>query len=282
MTLYDLNPFVRYANEGAVSPLPQTVRAYDCRLFYLLRGKASITVEDQLRVMSPDSLLLIPSGTRYLFEAEADTFMFVFNYDHTCAFSKFSTPLPIIPLQEPYTPPAGMQTPFYTDAEALNRPLFLTGMHSLIPALRHITEELRFRRVGWEAKSSAYLKGILIDCLRLAPAGGSGNDTAERLLAWLRENCCHCPDADEVSRHFGYHPVHLNRIMHRAAGVTLHQYVLQCRLDEAKHLLETTKLSVEEIAFKTGFSYVSNFSGCFSRMTGITPGAYRKAHQGLI
>jgi len=282
MTLNDLNPFVRYAVEGAVSPLPQTVRAYDCRLFYLLHGEASITVEDQLRVMSPDSLLVIPAGTRYLFQAEKDTCMFVLNYDHTFAFSKFTTPLPIIPIREPYEPPPEMQPPVYTDAETLNHPMFLTGMNSLIPALRCITEELHYRRVGWEAKASAWLKGILIDCLRAFSTGGSGNDTAGRLLAWLRENCCRCPDAEEVSRHFGYHPVHLNRIMHRAAGVTLHQYVLQCRLEEAKRLLTSTPLSVEEIAFKTGFSYVSNFSGCFGRMTGITPGAYRKAHRGRI
>lgn len=282
MLLSDLNPFVRYASEGAVSPRPLPVRAYDCRLFFLLKGTAQITVEDQLRTMSPDSLLLLPSGTRYLFEAESDASMFVLNFDHTFAFSKIATFLPIVPADRPFEPPMGMQPPCYTDAETLNRPLFLTGMHALIPALRSITEEFHLRRVGWEAKASCLLKGVIIDCLRAAPTGGSGNDTGGQLLAWLREHCCACPDAREVSRHFGYHPVHLNRIMHRAAGVTLHQYVLQCRLEEAKRLLDTTDLSVEEIALQTGFSYVSNFSGCFSRMTGVTPGAYRRARRGRI
>ena len=169
-----------------------------------------------------------------------------------------------------------------TDAEAFSRPIYLTGMQALEEPLRELVEEKRLRRIGCEAKASALIKSILIDCLRAVPVGGGEKDTAKRLLAWLRENCCRCPSAEDVSRAFGYHPVHLNRIMHREAGMTLHQYVLHCRLEEAKHLLESTSLSVEDIALQTGFCYVSNFSGCFRRETGITPGAYRKAYRGHI
>lgn len=60
-------------------------------------------------------------------------------------------------------------------------------------------------------------------------------------------------------------------------GVSPINYLIQIRINEAKHLLETTNYSIAKIATQSGFSSQSYFSQIFKRMTNMTPNDYRKA-----
>jgi AraC family transcriptional regulator len=71
-------------------------------------------------------------------------------------------------------------------------------------------------------------------------------------------------------------PHTLPRAFLRAFGETPHQYVLQRRLARAKELLIATDLPIVEIALATGFSSQSHLASAFRRLTGITPGEYRR------
>ncbi len=282
MKLSDLNPYVRYASSGPFSPLPETVRTYDSRLFYLSRGSASITLETKAHPLSPGALVILPPHLPYRIEAEAGAEMILLNFDHTWDFCEIKTSMHPVLLTEAFTPPPGMLPPLYEDGTPLSAPQILEGMQELEAPLHALVEEIGLRRVGWEEKAAAILKGILIDCLRAAPMGGSARSATQKLLFWLREHCCENPSADAVSARFGYHPVHLNRLLQKATGMSLHQYILHCRLEESKRQLAFTAKTVEEIAIATGFGYVSSFSASFRSRTGMTPGAYRKQYRGLI
>ncbi|OUS30087.1 hypothetical protein A9Q99_06275 [Gammaproteobacteria bacterium 45_16_T64] len=50
----------------------------------------------------------------------------------------------------------------------------------------------------------------------------------------------------------------------------------EVRRDEAIRLLETTKFSVEQIAFNLGYEQRSSFSAAFQRWTGVTPAKWRQ------
>lgn len=54
-----------------------------------------------------------------------------------------------------------------------------------------------------------------------------------------------------------------------------HQYLLKLRIERAKELLWSSNESLVSIAFKCGFSSQSHLSTTFSRLVGISPGAYR-------
>jgi AraC family transcriptional regulator len=68
----------------------------------------------------------------------------------------------------------------------------------------------------------------------------------------------------------------LPRAFLRAFGETPHRYVLQRRLARAKELLIATDLPIVEIALATGFSSQSHLASTFRRLTGVTPGEYRR------
>jgi AraC-like DNA-binding protein len=50
----------------------------------------------------------------------------------------------------------------------------------------------------------------------------------------------------------------------------------ETRHDDARRLLETTRLSMEEVAGKLGFADVRSFRRAFKRWTGVSPGSYRE------
>lgn len=77
----------------------------------------------------------------------------------------------------------------------------------------------------------------------------------------------------------GLHPNYAMRLFKRLTGMTIQEYVVQCRMAEAQRLLLRTSGSVEEIGERAGFQCASQYYATFKRVTGITPLQYRKMHQ---
>ncbi|MEJ2347319.1 MAG: helix-turn-helix domain-containing protein [Gammaproteobacteria bacterium] len=62
----------------------------------------------------------------------------------------------------------------------------------------------------------------------------------------------------------------------RATGMSPLEYVHTLRLEEAKHLLETSELPVEAVANEVGYEDASFFGRLFRRKVGLTAAQYRK------
>jgi AraC family transcriptional regulator len=67
---------------------------------------------------------------------------------------------------------------------------------------------------------------------------------------------------------------YFSRLFKHSTGLSPHQYVIQCRIDRAKHLLGQGKLSIAEIAYQLGFTHQSHFSHHFKRLVGSSPKAF--------
>ena len=59
-------------------------------------------------------------------------------------------------------------------------------------------------------------------------------------------------------------------------GVSPISYMIACRIDEGKHLLENDDYSMSLISRMLGFSSPSYFSQSFKKLTGMSPNEYRK------
>lgn len=69
---------------------------------------------------------------------------------------------------------------------------------------------------------------------------------------------------------------HFIRLFTQEMGVTPYQYLITTRLAAAKWLLLTTRQSVKEISFQTGFNDENAFCICFKKHEGLSPSSYRK------
>lgn len=98
---------------------------------------------------------------------------------------------------------------------------------------------------------------------------------------WLEE---HFRDADAIARLTERCDVSertLKRRFKAATGSSLIDYLQNLRVEEAKRLLENSTLPIEEISELTGYSDASFFRRLFKRLTGLTPGKYRRMFASL-
>jgi transcriptional regulator GlxA family with amidase domain len=96
---------------------------------------------------------------------------------------------------------------------------------------------------------------------------------------WLR---AHFREAGVVARAVGHAKVPertLKRRFRQATGLALIDYVQNLRIEEAKHLLESSDQAVDEIGAAVGYEDASFFRRLFKRRTGVTPGRYRRLFQ---
>jgi len=83
-------------------------------------------------------------------------------------------------------------------------------------------------------------------------------------------NICQAAEEAGMSLH------HFIRHFHDLVGTTPHQFLARRRIEEAKRLLETSDLSVTELALEVGFKDLSAFGREFKNEVGESPRDYRK------
>lgn len=71
-------------------------------------------------------------------------------------------------------------------------------------------------------------------------------------------------------------PGYLSLIFKQSTGDTVSHYIISQRIDEAKRLLETTNMKVNQICEKVGIDNVSYFGQRFKMFYGMSPSEYRK------
>jgi len=71
-------------------------------------------------------------------------------------------------------------------------------------------------------------------------------------------------------------PYHFSYLFKQSLGITFHQYILQKRLHKAKDLLQSTSLSIAEIAICVGFCDQSHLTRYFKRNFRVTPKQFRQ------
>jgi transcriptional regulator GlxA family with amidase domain len=71
-------------------------------------------------------------------------------------------------------------------------------------------------------------------------------------------------------------PRNFARVFRRELGVTPAEYVERSRLDAARRMLESTEMSLDEIAVASGFGSAATLYRVFQRSLRVSPGAYRR------
>ena len=69
---------------------------------------------------------------------------------------------------------------------------------------------------------------------------------------------------------------HISHQFKNQTGMSIREYITILRLNDAKHLLRYSDLSITEIAFTVGFGSSNYFTNVFKSDTGMSPGTYRK------
>jgi len=81
---------------------------------------------------------------------------------------------------------------------------------------------------------------------------------------------------DELLRKSALSPSALTSLFKQTTGLPPHAFLLECRIQRAKELLQRSQKSVTQIAVSLGFSSSQHLAMHFKRATGMTPTAWRR------
>ena len=81
--------------------------------------------------------------------------------------------------------------------------------------------------------------------------------------------------AADLAAQLGYDDYYITRRFKRETGYSLTNYIKFAKIERAKVLLQSTRLTVQQIADGLGFTTRSYFIQCFKAVTGRTPTAWR-------
>jgi AraC family transcriptional regulator, arabinose operon regulatory protein len=111
---------------------------------------------------------------------------------------------------------------------------------------------------------------------RARPAGERVAASIER----LRRDWQQTHRLGELAAAAGVSVTHYSTLFRRHTGFSPVNFVIRMRIQQACRLLDTTKLSVGEVAERTGYQDAYYFTRCFRRIMGRAPRAYRKVPKG--
>jgi len=83
------------------------------------------------------------------------------------------------------------------------------------------------------------------------------------------------PVADLAAR-AGLSPSRFSRVFRDRFGSPPHRFLLHLRVQRAQDLLQHTGLTMRQISAQCGFSDVHHFARTFKKLSGQTPGSYRR------
>ena len=99
-----------------------------------------------------------------------------------------------------------------------------------------------------------------------------------RVRSVLDEQYRDTPSIHDLAVMVGLSSSRLAHLFRDEVGMSIRSYVVEQRLQQAARFIAATDERISQIAYSVGFNDVSNFNHAFKKRFGMSPGAYRAAH----
>ena len=95
-------------------------------------------------------------------------------------------------------------------------------------------------------------------------------------IQYIKQHTNHAISTSDVATYVGKSRSYLSRCFKKELGFEMREFIMRCKLEEAKSLLTYTTKSLSEISSYLCFSSQASFQNVFKKKYGITPNEYRK------
>ncbi|MEQ4467283.1 GlxA family transcriptional regulator [Enterobacter asburiae] len=97
-----------------------------------------------------------------------------------------------------------------------------------------------------------------------------------QIQIWIKANCASDISMQSLADMAGMSLRNFNRRFKNATDMSPLQYLLTTRIESAMTMLQSTNLSIQEIANAVGYQDIAHFNRQFKHKTTVSPGDYRK------
>lgn len=95
-------------------------------------------------------------------------------------------------------------------------------------------------------------------------------------ISYIQLNLSRDLTVTSLAKRANLHTDYFSRLFHQHTGERPVKYIHEKRIERAQYLMVTTQMTFSEIATQTGFENVFYFSKIFKKITGMSPGNYKK------
>lgn len=162
-------------------------------------------------------------------------------------------------------------------------------VHETSPSICQIIDALRPKLAESNELTpyilSFLLQGLILETLNIiSPSVLCGSSETEQTLnaerleranSFISSNILYPISGNDLAQELGITVRHLNRIYCAAYGHPVNKQIQKMRIAYAQQLLNTTSLSLADIAESMQYSSVYSFIRAFTNIAGMSPGKYR-------
>ncbi|MBI1336786.1 MAG: helix-turn-helix domain-containing protein [Phycisphaera sp.] len=102
-----------------------------------------------------------------------------------------------------------------------------------------------------------------------------------RAIQFIRDHAERGIGVEEVLMDSGCSRSTLEKKMKQELGYTIHTAITRARVEKAKSMLLSSEAGTDQIAYHCGFEHQPRLFEAFKRVTGMTPGEYRRSMRGV-
>jgi len=272
----DMRPFVRYAKilRFSADYDAKYMRAYDNRLLYFFDGKAQLQIDEQTYDAEKGSLFIWSPDHTYSLKAQGQGFSaLVINFDYTMEAKDISLAIPMIEAKK-FDEQTRTERIEFTNTPEFNSVIYSDNMRSIEMDFIAIDNEFVNPQHNYVMMLSAMMTSLLVKIYRKLAQQRSSISTSMLVcgvIEYIQKNYAKDISNTSIGAEFNYHPNYINRSMLNSTGQSLHQYVISVRVLHALELIQTTDMSITEIAKAVGFKSIKHFSQSFKKIYGFSP-----------
>jgi AraC family transcriptional regulator, L-rhamnose operon transcriptional activator RhaR len=146
--------------------------------------------------------------------------------------------------------------------------------------------EYQEKEVGYIELLKSYVTELLIIIFRAFRKSGhisddtqnSNSKIIEKIIKHLKTNYNYSLNLQDLSMVVFLSPNYISKLFKDFTGHTIRDFIQKTRIEEACRLLKQTDRKILDISHEVGYKDLTHFLEVFKKMTGKSPGVYRKDH----
>ena len=236
-------------------------RFEQCKFYFIVDGSCEITIENKTYIGNAGDWFFIPAGTEHSYKNHKEK-----------PFKKYWAHFDVLPDVEFIEQ---LKLPYKIKAENFNKiKNIFSKLHKAISSNKFCDKLL----------IKSYLFNLLSEFISQSSPyeveiNNIRNVRIDKVLRYINENLDKQLTLDDLAKQYFSHPNHFIRAFKDKTGSTPIKYIKQKKMERAKLLLETTDLTVNEIAEKLCFTDGAHLCRLFKEYFNTTPIKHREYNQ---
>ena len=264
MNLNNINPFARFVEKRrSVFPYINYVMAYDHRIFYVYSGSISADVSGECYEVNSNEMLIIPPAVKYKLNFSENILFTVINFDVMTTNKDFCA-------IEPQTEKCFDYSRIFSSETCSEFPCLLSCGKKAFSIVSELERVFISKSIFRDGIVSSLLKLLITSCVSYT-SFEEYPQLITKITQFVDENYSLPISNKMIGDIFSYHPNYINRVFKKCIGQSLHNYILNVRLEKAVALIRETTLPLSDISQQCGFCTQAYFTKKFKEKFNTTP-----------